>query len=102
MWDVHTDCFKFDAHLPDGPVTRRGILSCISSLYGPLGFVSPILLPAKQILQELCRRKLGWDDTADDDISKSWRQRLDNVSKLTALQIRRYLKPSDVKDGKAP
>ena len=102
LWDANTDCFKFDVHLPDRPVTRRGILSCISSLYDPLGFVSPILLPAKQILQELCRRKLGWDDSVDDDLSKSWRQWLDNVSKLTDLQIRRCLKPSYVKGWRSP
>ena len=50
------------------------MLSCVSSLYDPLGLVSPILLPAEQLLQELCRRKLGRDEEVDDDLSHSWRQ----------------------------
>ena len=101
LWDVYTDSFKFDVYSPDRAVTRRVILSCILSLYDLLGLVSPILLPEKQILRELCRRKLGWNDSVDDNINKSWRQWLDNASKLTDLQIRRCPKPSDVKDGKA-
>ena len=51
---VCTDSFKFEVHLPNHPVTIRGMLSCVPSLYDSLGFVSPILLPAKQLLQELC------------------------------------------------
>ena len=31
----------------------------------PLGFVSPFVLPAKLLLQELCRKNLGWDDHID-------------------------------------
>ena len=71
VWDTHADCFKFDVHLPNRPVTRRGMLSRVSSLYDPLGFVSPILLLAKQLLQKLRRRKLGWDEEVDDDLSHS-------------------------------
>ena len=74
MWNTHTDCFKFDVHLLNLPVTRRGMLSCVSFLYGPMRLVSPILLPAEQLLQELCRRKLGRDEEVDDDLSHSWRQ----------------------------
>ena len=101
-WDTHTDCFKFDVHLPNRPVTRMGMLSCVSSLYDPLGFVSPILLSAKQLLQELCRRKFGWDEEVDDDINQSWRQWLDNVKKLSDVRIRRCLKPSDAIECEAP
>ena len=53
LWDTNTDCFKFDVHLPNLPVTRRGMLSCVSSLYDTLGFVSPIFIPAKLLLQKL-------------------------------------------------
>lgn len=32
-------------------LTRRGILSSVSSIYDPLGFLAQVILPAKQILQ---------------------------------------------------
>ncbi|XP_046548997.1 uncharacterized protein LOC124258978 [Haliotis rubra] len=63
QWDTKLDCFKYTVDLPEKPFTRRGILSMVSSLYDPLGLVAPVLLPAKRILQDLCKDKdLGWDD----------------------------------------
>ena len=65
-WDTESDQFTFKIVVKDKPSTRRGLLSIISSVYDPLGFVSPFVLPAKFILQELCRRKFDWDDEIPD------------------------------------
>jgi hypothetical protein len=48
--------------LKDKPLTRRGVLSTISSIYDPIGMAAPILLPGKKIFQELCRDKVDWDN----------------------------------------
>ena len=56
-WCVESDTFQLRITLHDTPLTRRGILSTISSIYDPLGFVAPVLLMGKQLLQELCRDK---------------------------------------------
>ncbi|XP_078284303.1 uncharacterized protein LOC144609366 [Rhinoraja longicauda] len=58
-WCVETDVFKFRISIQDRPCTRRGILSVIGSVYDPLGFLAPFTLPAKLILQDLCKKKLG-------------------------------------------
>ena len=71
LWDVQTNGYKFDVHLPNRQVARRGLLSCLSSLYNPLGFVSPISLLAKQILHALWGRKFSWDEEVTDDINHS-------------------------------
>ena len=34
------------------PLTRRGILASVGSVYNPLALVAPFLLPSKQILQD--------------------------------------------------
>lgn len=39
--------------------TRRGMLAVSSSVYDPVGFLAPVVLLAKIILQELCRRNFG-------------------------------------------
>ena len=80
-WDVKEDAFRFQ--VPDRKVelTRRGVLSDVSSLYDPLGLVAPVLLPAKRLLQELCRDGLRWDDALPDALAKrwlDWRERLSN------------------------
>ena len=62
-WYPHEDMFA--VHLArkndDSPetVTKRNILRRTASLYDPLGIVSPVLVTAKIIMQELC--KMGKD-----------------------------------------
>ena len=65
-WFVEADQFGFKVFIKDRPCTRRGILSAVSSLYDPLGMATPFILPAKLLLQDLCRRGLGWDDEVPD------------------------------------
>eukprot|EP00057_Strongylocentrotus_purpuratus_P017851 XP_011672325.1 PREDICTED: uncharacterized protein LOC105442158 [Strongylocentrotus purpuratus] len=66
VWNVATDAFCFRISLKEKPMTRRGILSIVASLYDPLGFVAPVVLDGKRILQEMCRSGLGWDDPVPD------------------------------------
>jgi len=55
---MESDEFTFNVDLKDKPNTRRGILSLTTSVYDPLSFLAPIVLPAKKLLQDLCRKKL--------------------------------------------
>lgn len=56
-WCIESDTLGFRIELKDKPLSRRGILSTISSVYDPLGIVSPVILTGKKILQDLCRQK---------------------------------------------
>ena len=40
---------------------RKGVLSSIATVYESLGFASPLMLPAREINQELCRLKVDWN-----------------------------------------
>ena len=71
-WNVEDDAFCFKIKPCDKPNTMRGVLSCVSSFYDPMGFAAPVLLPAKQILQVCWRRKMKWDDFLENDLLKSW------------------------------
>ena len=75
-WNVQTDAFVFNIDLKEKassvPVTRRTILSIAASLFDPLGFLAPITLIPKLIMQELCRSKLDWDDHAPQLLMKRW------------------------------
>ena len=44
QWDVEKDAFLFKVCVPHQPFTKRGILSAVSSLYYPMGFVCPVIL----------------------------------------------------------
>jgi hypothetical protein len=67
QWNVTTDKFGFQVKLKEKPQTRRGILSVVSSLFDPCGFVAPATLPAKMILQTLSKMKLGWDEEISEE-----------------------------------
>ena len=54
-WDADLETSQFKVIPTNKPPTKRGILSTVSSLYDPLGFLGPFLLPAKVTLQELWR-----------------------------------------------
>ena len=101
-WDIANDQFLFPVSLPERPATRRGILSCVSSLYDPLGLVAPILLPAKMLLQGFCRQNLGWDDKISEGDLKRWRDWLESLSSLHGLRITRCVTPVDSVSGMQP
>lgn len=75
------------------PVTRRGMLSVASSVYDPLGFVVPVVLSAKILLQELCRRKYGWDETVPQDILQQWLRWLEDLDMLSEFKVDWCIKP---------
>ena len=62
QWNVPSDLFGFKISVKDRLLTRRVILSVVSSIYDPLGFLSPFILQAKMILRDLCKKGLNWDD----------------------------------------
>ena len=65
IWCTESDTFNFRIELKDKPCTRRGILSTISPIYDPLGFIAPVVLVGKKILQDICHSKC-WDEPVDD------------------------------------
>lgn len=94
QWNAETDKFTFKICRKEKPPTRRGLLSIISSVYDPLGFVSPFILKAKVILQRLCCEKIGWDaEIADVDLVQ-WNEWLQEVPKLERFSVDRCIKPS--------
>ena len=92
-WKIDEDKLGFSMFRKDSPPTRRGILSVISSVYDPLGVAGPFLLQGKQLLQDLCRREIGWDDNIPSDEAVRWNKWLKGLLELTELTIDRCLSP---------
>ena len=92
-WNVSDDKLMFSTAHKDKPVTRRGILSTISSLFDPLGLAAPIILPAKMLLQSLCKRGLGWDEDLPDLESQRWMKWLSELQNLKDIAVDRCYKP---------
>lgn len=97
-WNTEEDKFHFRLDITDKPSTRRGILSIVSSLYDPLGLVSPALLPAKILLQQLCRDGLGWDEPINSERLSTWQSWLNFMEDIYAVDIPRCIQGTGVGD----
>ena len=98
-WNIGEDKFVWEVmekmlqRVSQKPVTRRGIVSAVYSLFDPLGFIAPYAMKAKMLLQTLSRKRLGWDDTLEETDKEQWKRWLDDLPKLHQIQVDRCFKP---------
>ena len=57
-WNIERDTFSFKINLDRKTITKRSLLSIISSIYDPLGYAAPFVLEGRQILQRLCNKNV--------------------------------------------
>ena len=94
LWEVESDRFSFCISVPEKPATKRGIMSTVCSLYGPLGMVAPCVLLGKMILQESCWLKSGPDDEVSADLQGTWRLWLQDLPVLDNFTMDRCVSPA--------
>ncbi|KAI2661518.1 Gag polyprotein [Labeo rohita] len=92
-WCVESDTFTFKHAVEKRPHTRRGILSVVSSIYDPLGFLSPVTLQPKLLLQEMCKRKISWDEPIPHTFMQQWTGWLLELEKVSQIKVSRCIKP---------
>ena len=93
QWAIESDTLGFRIILKDKPLTRRGILSTICSVYDPLGIAAPFLLNGKKILQDLCRMKIDWDEEIDLEFRVRWEKWRRQLSALEDFSMDRCVIP---------
>ena len=59
----------------------------VNSIYDPLGFLSPVILTAKSILQELCRIKMDWNGKIPEKHLSAWLRSLEDFLKLSKVEV---------------
>ncbi|XP_045032618.1 uncharacterized protein LOC123474468 [Daphnia magna] len=91
--DYGSDSFVVSASIKLDGATKREILRETSSVYDPFGFLSPVLLHAKLILQAVCRKSVGWDDQLDQTSVDEWQHWAVSLSKLKPLSVSRCFNP---------
>ena len=67
-----------------------------SSVLSTIPWVSPhpFVLPAKCLLQDLCRVKLGWDDPILTEPKVRWERWMADLPKLSQFSVERCVKPA--------
>ena len=94
LYNSESDVFIFKINLDPEAKTKRRILSVVATIYDPLGFLSPIILIAKKILQEIWSSGCDWDDVVDEQILIQWKRWTDQLPQLEKLAIPRSITKS--------
>ena len=95
QWDMEADTLCFRVKEKPVPDTRRGIMFLVSSLYDPLAFAASLILPAKVLLQELCRLDFGWDETVLNETLVKWRAWVEDLQNLKLVSWARCFQPKE-------
>ena len=93
QWCIESNTLQFRVEVKDEPLTRRGILSTVSSVFDPLGMLAPLILIGKIVLQELCRDGADWDDKVPEPLRSRWERWRADLPLLSSLKIPRCYKP---------
>ncbi|XP_070075760.1 uncharacterized protein [Drosophila takahashii] len=92
-WRATTDEFYFVP--PEISVkssyTKREVLSQITKLFDPAGWLAPFIVRAKIFMQEIWLQELGWDDNLPDEMSHRWQVFLQSYSDLDQIRIPRWV-----------
>ncbi|XP_057366956.1 uncharacterized protein LOC130687815 [Daphnia carinata] len=92
-WNFDLDAFVLKASVSLDGKTKRSLLKAVSSIFDPLGFLSPIVFLAKHLLQDVWRRKLDWDDELDIDLLDRWKRWASTLPSLDGLVLKRCVSP---------
>jgi len=91
VWNPVRDVFQFKVHLNQSvPDSKREILSTIAKLYDPLGWVSPVVVSAKILMQELWRSQISWDQSIPESLKVRWQLIYSKLSYLNDVSIPRW------------
>ena len=93
-WDVSRDQLLFCLDVVvEGATsilpTKRTVISLIGRVYDPLGFLSPITVRLKMLMQELCRDKMGWDQPLAGETLRKWKRLVEELRMAPTIALPR-------------
>ena len=81
-WEIGKDAFTFKIKLDERALTKKVMLSVLSSIYDPLGFAAPFVLERRGNLQSLCEQNVQWDVKSCKDVQESWNKWKRNLKQI--------------------
>jgi hypothetical protein len=94
-WNTSRDSFEFQVKLPSSSAsTKRAVLSEMSKLFDPLGWLSPVVIAAKIFMQSLWKLDLGWDAELPAWATDHWSRYKEELTLLQQLKIPRCVLPT--------
>lgn len=98
QWNPKTDKFSFKISFDqnNGELTKRRLLSEASKIFDPLGWLAPVVLNPKLIMQQIWDLKVEWDEKVPADIATRFRSELPSLSSILVNRWINYQENSEV------
>ncbi|XP_046601924.1 uncharacterized protein LOC107220893 [Neodiprion lecontei] len=94
-WDPQADNFRLASpQLAPVQRTKREILAAVASIFDPCGWLAPVTLLAKMLMQDLWRAGLDWDQPLPASMSRRWDSFKENLGRISEVSIPRWLRTS--------
>ncbi|XP_018360160.1 PREDICTED: uncharacterized protein LOC108759301 [Trachymyrmex cornetzi] len=91
-WHPISDSYRFVVANERSPrMTKRLILSTISRLFDPLGWLSPVIITAKILIQSLWSLDLDWDSPLPNAVASAWQVFIDELPSIGNVTIPRWI-----------
>ena len=94
-WDTVADTLTFKQGDLSNVMTKREIVSSVSSIYDPLGLLSPVTVTGKLLIQELWKRNISWDEEIPADLEQKWTKIRENLRTVSTLTLQRQYFQND-------
>lgn len=92
-WDRDDDKFKISVNLPEPiqPITKRRVLSDIARLFDPFGWLAPVIINAKVLIQKLWLCHAEWDEELPNNLLEDWLKFREQLQTLQNIKIDRWI-----------
>ncbi|XP_046803757.1 uncharacterized protein LOC124419190 [Lucilia cuprina] len=92
-WNAISDSFTYKVEQLNSTssATKRQILSAVAKLFDPAGWLTPIIIQAKILLQELWQDGVGWDDEVKPQFLDKWKIFVDSFPTIESIEIPRWI-----------
>ncbi|XP_076301937.1 uncharacterized protein LOC143220085 [Lasioglossum baleicum] len=93
QWLPSSDCFQVSAatSIRNNGYTKRAVLSGTAQLFDPIGWLAPVTIVAKVLMQSLWLLKIDWDAPLPEREELIWQKFQQQLPTLQTIRVPRWL-----------